>query len=285
MPALPVGMVRSAPLRGIAVKRHTDLLRVGEHRMILKRILLTLCIGGVLIAAAILGAWSWSKGKENPSQPQASDALRPQVKKPIQLQHKDVLDIPLIAKNEALLEHGAIGLCSGGYKSLERCDRGDYTDGMMRRARVVNEVYKEVCNQGRLDEAIKQSDGYEYTYKVTQMIGMRKWEYFTETRAPSVATPIDWVKDISLAWDDNYEFPESIRRISFSAHKLERSDVHRDLYSVEIYGEDIGKMEVERAFFNEEGTMIAYLRFRRGIDQYILLLDHMEIQEKLCMTF
>ncbi len=194
------------------------------------------------------------------------------------------LSIPLVNKNSEALNQISYGLKQGWYKRLERCDR-DCTDVMMRRARIVNAVFKEVCSQERLNDAIKLSAGHQYNYTVHASVNGKKWDYFTQNRVPATGGEIDYVDNIHLARAPDNRLPEGIGSVRFAAHKVDHADAGRDIYSAEIYASDMDGMEVERAAFNENGEMVVYLRFKRAVDQYILLLDNMTIQDMLCVTY
>lgn len=275
----------TAAIHGNACGHSGIRLYKGKRIMRPKRMYLMLCAGATFgITGLFYGVWLWNKDAIHPSAPQPENSRQQPTKTEAKLQAVDGLAIPLVASNEMLLSYGASSLVRGDYKSLKRCER-EHTEGMMKRAGIINTLYKEVCSQERLDQALKQASGQNSLYTTTINVNSNIWEYYTRTCPPKVVGPIDWVEEIALAWGGKSPLPEGITQVSFTAHKSQRPAAHRDVYSAEIYGEGIGRMEVERAFFNEEGEMIAYLRFRRDSDQYILLLNKMEIQEKLCMTF
>lgn len=201
-----------------------------------------------------------------------------------QTRSREILSIPLINKNKDLLNQVCTSLIHGNYRSLERCER-DCTDVMMRRAEIINSVYSDVCSQTNLDKAIEQSSGHQYQYMVNTSVNGRMWDYYTNKRTPAQGNTIDWVENIDLVHSADNRLSENIVSVSFMAHKVGRAGAKRDTYSVEIYASDMEVYELELAVFDENGEMVAYVRFKRNVGQYILLLNKMTIQDKLCVTF
>lgn len=201
-----------------------------------------------------------------------------------QTQHDRSLNIPLVDANKEILSYVSSSWIEGQYRSSERCDR-DCTDDMMRRAEVIDALYKKACNKQQLDEVLMQAAGKEFNFSVAREIDGLQWKYYLENYTPVTKITVDWVRSIKLVTNDSTNMPENIVSIRFGAPKIakDKETIHR--FMAEIYSRDMAPDEVERAAFNENGELVAYSRFKRSVGLYVVLLDKMKIQDKLCITF